>query len=324
MISGGTFALNSGAVSAVDMLFCASGCEERSTALVRSGCTESPFLFCLTFSEDDNEVSRFNIQEMKKKGATFVDDFEVFFRFEFPSIVTKAFHAIKRPLHVGVDVSSMNRTMIASVLSAIIASPDLVERCTIYYLPSIYSEPKLEFPRTERVGAVIPELSGFDSDPRLPFALAMGLGYEYGVGIGLINQIEPRFTLCLRAVGHDARFEESVRKANLNFDFGVNCEVGEYNLIDPVGAFRLLESICFGLTKTFRLVLVPMGPKFLAAVSVLCSLKYFGTISVWRVVARGTPYNSVPSGEVVLLSVDTRELLGQQKTAQLAGMFFRR
>ena len=104
----------------------------------------------------------------------------------------------------------------------------------------------MTFPQIEQIGAVIPELSGFDLQPGLPIALVLGLGYEYGTAIGLINQLEPQFTLCLRAAGHDRRFEDAVRTANLDFDFGAyNVQISEYDVLDVFSAYRHIENIIF-------------------------------------------------------------------------------
>ncbi|RWP82302.1 hypothetical protein [Mesorhizobium sp.] len=304
MISGGARALDEPAWAAVDLLIIACGCEERSSSLVRSGSIRSERTIALRFAAPQNDTFKRNVLLLDAAGVAFVDDYDAFFRLRFESLVRELILTVGRPLQIGIDVSSMNRTMIASTLVSLFSLDALIDRVSVFYLPSQFVEPAIEFPLVDQVGAVVPELSGFDADPRLPFALAMGLGYEYGVGAGLINQVEPRFTLCMRSVGHDSRFEDAVRRANLNFEFGPNVEVGSYNLMDPVGSYHRLENICHGLTKNYRLVIVPLGPKLFAALSILCAIRYYGLIALWRVVAKTSPLEAKATGQCVWFTGD--------------------
>ena len=321
MISGGVLDSDDKFPSHLDILINAAGCEQRSSALVRRQAVIADNIICIRFPANGNSIALSNQELMSSLGGQLIDDFDTYFRSQFISKMYAISSTRGEPISVGLDVSSMNRTMIATVAVAIASCADCVRRMTLFYLPAAFSNPNLDFPVTQKVGPVIPELLGFDLDPRLPFALAMGVGYEYGVGVGLISQIEPRFALCLRAVGIDKRFESAVRQANLDFEFGPDCEIGEYNILDPVGTFQMLDDICYGLSKENRLVIVPLGPKIFAALSILCGIKYFGTVAVWRVVSKTEVYDAVAAGPIAHFSVEMNDLKLEKNIEKIRNTF---
>jgi hypothetical protein len=288
-----------------DFFINATGFEERSASLVRAKCITANKYLSLLF--DQHRVLAFdrNFQTMTGVSASFVPDPIGFFREEFKALAREYTNQTGKKITIGLDVSSMNRTMAATTLSAIFANQELVESLHLFYVPGKFHPPKLAFPQIEQVGAVTPELSGFDSEPALPLALVLGLGFEYGTAVGLINQLEPQLTLCLTAIGHDVRFEREVRRANLDFDFGAyNVEVSEYELLNGQSAYRHIENIVYTLVGNFRVVMVPMGPKVLASLLVLIALKYFGKIAVWRVAGPMEPTVILPANKYIDLTVD--------------------
>jgi hypothetical protein len=289
----------------LDLLINATGYEERSSSLVKLGCVEARHFVSLLFEENKVLDFKHNLATMQGVSAKFVADPLDFFRNKFRLFANGLVEASGKKLRIGVDVSSMNRTMAATTLSSIFAYHNLVESLELFYVPAKFRPPKLTFSRIEQIGAVTPELSGFDSEQALPVALVLGLGYEYGTAVGLINQLEPQLTICLRAIGHDPRFEAAVRRANLQFDFSTyNVEISEYDLLDVRSAYRHIENIIYTLVGNFRVVMVPMGPKIFAALLVLIALKYFGKIAVWRVARPSEPSKVSPDGEYIAASVD--------------------
>jgi hypothetical protein len=215
----------------------------------------------------------------------------------------------------------MNRTMAATTLSAVFAYKNSVASLDIFYVPARFDPPKLTFSRIEQIGAVTPELSGFDSEPALPLALVLGLGFEYGTALGLINQLEPQLTLCLRAIGHDPRFERAVRQANLQFDFSAyNVEISEYDLLNVRSSYRHIENIVYALAGNYRVVMVPMGPKIFASILILIALKYFGQVALWRV-ARPMEPSDVPADDMYVgASVDLEGMSKGSNTDQLRAL----
>lgn len=292
----------------VDLYISAIGYETRSTALICAGRVATRRHLAIMFAGDQVLAFQDNLAVMRRLGARLVDDVVSFCRRDLCNeLVAIARETGSRP-RLAIDVSSMNRTMAATILTVLFANRQLIESLEICYVPARYVAPALSFTPITQVGAVTPELSGFDAEPGLPIALVLGLGYEYGTAIGLIHQLEPQYTLCLRAIGRDQRFQEAVRSANLDFDFGAyNVELTEYDLNNVQSAFQHIENIVFSLQTNFRVVLVPMGPKILASLLVLVAIKYFGKVAVWRVARESVPSDVHPDGQFVRASIDIRD-----------------
>lgn len=212
------------------------------------------------------------------------------------------------PSSISIDISSMNRTMISAAISCIARSPKAREM-TIYYLPAKFKPPKISYSDLFSAGPVLPEFSAFDDESDLPSTILMGLGYEYGVGLGLINLIEPDNAICLFAESHDKRYEDAVRRANLNFKFpGTNASALSYNLLDPASTYEYLSSTIRNLLPTHRVSLIPMGPKILSSLFVLAAVEHLGDVTLWRVVRNSQPTDAEHDGFLVRYAVDTRRL----------------
>jgi hypothetical protein len=289
-----------------DIFIHALGYEERSSTMLKSDIARSAECISLVFQGEERLSFRRNLETAQNRKTELVYEFLEFFRFDF---VAKLNARGKKPKVVA-DISSMNRTMIAAMLFALLRSRAYVESVHLIYVPGQFKEPRTEFPAIEQIGAVIPELSGFDADPELPVGVVMGLGYEYGLAVGLINRLEPRLTVCFRAIGQDKRYDEACRRANLDFDFGYNStELGSYPLVDAAAAYNHIENVVYGMTKAFRVVMVPLGPKIFAALATLISIKYIGTVAMWRVAAKLEVLDVVPSKEFIQVELDlTSEL----------------
>ena len=239
------------------------------------------------------------------RNTDFVKEYVSFFRDEFPGLLQVLSDSLARRPRIALDISSMNRTMMAEALFAMMRLRSHIDSVELMYVPGEFKQPKSEFPEIERIGAVIPELSGFSADPELPIGVVMGLGYEYGLAVGLINRLEPRLTVCFRATGYDVRYEDACRHANLDFDFGCsNVELGSYPLIDAASAYRHLENVVFGMTKGFRVVVVPLGPKIFAALAILIAIKNVGTVAIWRVAAKLEVSDVQASNDLLRVDLD--------------------
>lgn len=208
-----------------------------------------------------------------------------------------------------IDISSMNRTMISAVILAI-STCQIGAKIKIIYMAANYSAPDLKFTEIIEVGPVLPEFSAFDIDMDAPTDLIFGVGYEYGVAVGLINRMEPRNTLCMYARGHDPRFDESVRTANFDYSFpGMDVQTAAYNVFNPIGTYSYLEKLVRNKVKFFNLTIIPMGPKILSVIFSLLAIEYFGKLSMWRVVRRAGDRDSIASGDFVEFDIDFERLL---------------
>jgi hypothetical protein len=202
--------------------------------------------------------------------------------------------------------------MLIAILNQLALSVTQEDSIELYYCPAAYFEPKWLFPQIEQLGPVDGLLSGFNSDPSKPLCLIFGMGFEAGVSMGIISQLEPGISYGMWGKGVDDRFDAAVSRANFNFDFpGFNTEILSYNVRDPKGAFELLENVVYGLARDYRVIIVPMGPKLFTAVAAFVGMKYFGDVAIWRVQqSHGTPADSVAAESCVVAKLDVHQLRG--------------
>jgi len=206
-----------------------------------------------------------------------------------------------------VDVSSMNRSLIARLLASIFMVVEPPFSLRIYYAPAAYVEPQYLFMPARQSAPAIPELSGKLGTHQSGLALLLGLGFEYGVSLGLLEQFEPDRAIVFMPRGSDERYDRAVRKANFDFDFGhENLELFQYQVNQPLALFESLFSITAGVTAGQRLVIARNGPKILAALATIVGLFRAPQVTVLRAsLATGPPDHHVEAdGSIV--AVDFR------------------
>jgi hypothetical protein len=288
-----------------DLFIYALGFETRATELV-SVIGKAGKVFALRMPAVKVHAYDRNVKYAKTNKHRLIDNLEVFIQGELRTLLGKR----KGPVHIGFDISSVNRIMLIEILNALAVLTGPEDCVELLYCPAAYIEPDWLFPQIERLGPVNGLLSGFNSDPSKPLCLVLGMGFEAGVSMGIISQLEPSVSVCLWGTGVDPQFDSAVKRANFEFDFpGFNTRVLKYNIGDPQGAYELLESIVYGLVREYRIIVVPMGPKLFTALAALVGMQYFGEVAVWRVQhSRVQPSDSVPSSTVVRVVLDPYQL----------------
>jgi hypothetical protein len=184
---------------------------------------------------------------------------------------------------VTVDVSAMDRTMMARILIACLESllPD--EKLKIVYAPAEYRQPSLDLLPIRKAGAVHPNLAGEVRGPDVGRSLLLGLGYEYGVSLHVLDTHEPDISFIFRPIGFDKRFAVSVEQANFGFDFGErNYEIVDYYLSDIAGLYDDLSSLTVAMKHETSIVGVPLGPKILSATMIVVGIVHQPRVSVLR------------------------------------------
>jgi hypothetical protein len=226
-------------------------------------------------------------------------------------VLPKIFSPSKKPLRICFDISSVNRIMLADTIVELARLCRPADRIDVVYCPASFHEPDWQFPQIERIGPINATLSSIESDLNKPLCLVLGAGFEAGISMGLVSQLEPRLSYCFWGTGIDSRFDRAVRRANFEFEFGgFNTKPVPYNIKDPKGAFIQLESAAYGFTKGFRVIVIPMGPKLFTMLSTLLGMLYVGQIAVWRVQhSRMAPPDAVPSDFCIAAQLDTLMLM---------------
>lgn len=201
-------------------------------------------------------------------------------------------------LRVGVDVSAMNRSVMAAFLSCLYHHMEPGDRIVVLYTPARFRQPDIPLLPLVSVGPAHPCVSGSIVEPGKTRNLIMGLGYEYGISLSIIDKHEPDLAFIFKPIGFDEKYVTEVRDANFNFDFGDrNYEVIDYRLSDPARLFDDLSGLINGSLSVADTVIVPLGPKLFSAISIVVAMIFSPKIPVLR-------YSMKPASNVVDVESD--------------------
>lgn len=190
-----------------------------------------------------------------------------------------------QPIRVRIDISSMSRLRVASLLAAFVESSSAeVFLLDFVYAASVFMSPPREMSQIESAGPVIPQLAGWSFEPDKPVSTVFGLGFEYDRAIGVVEYLEPSEVWSFNTEKHDEQFDQEVMKANKFFWKSVpNSHRLTYRIDAPIDCLIDLESLTFGLLKQSRPILVPLGPKIFSLCCLLVAYLHFPRVGVWRV-----------------------------------------
>ena len=192
---------------------------------------------------------------------------------------------------VAVDVSSMDRSLMSRVLLKVLDELADGETMYVLYSPSAFFAPKSNLIPIRKSSAAHPAIAGQIAPPNSGRVALLGLGYEYGVSLSILEAHEPDISFIFRPNGVDERFKQAVREANFGFDFGErNYEIVDYFLHDMAGAYDDISSLIVSAKHNNTIIAVPMGPKILSAVMILAGRLHQPDVSVLR-------YSVAPVGQ---------------------------
>jgi hypothetical protein len=292
IINGGTRSYSTIQKRAFQLFIYGLGFESRSTKIA-SLLQPDTKIFALKMPEIRIHAYDRNVRFANTRGHAVISDFK-----DFIDSVLPTWFERRRSGHVkiGFDISSLNRLMLVEILIQLARLCREGDEIEVYYCPAAYEEPNWQFPQIEKLGPINPAFSCFNSDPTRPLCLVFGAGFEAGFSVGIISQLEPMLSYCLWGTGVDRRYDRAVRRANFDFQFtGFNTKTISYDIKDPKGAFSQIESIVYGLTRDYRIIIIPMGPKLFTFLAALIGMTYFGDVAVWRVQhSRISPPDSIP------------------------------
>jgi hypothetical protein len=165
---------------------------------------------------------------------------------------------------VFVDISSMSREMIANVVLGIQSARSNFEICvTIGYAPSKYSGEYQPAP-IRRANPIKPSLAGWSSQPERPLGAIFGLGCEPGLALGALQYLEPNKAWIFEPKGSDAKYDGAMKKANRHIADIFDVTSFSYEVIRPTVTRGRLEALLNAVDSSFRLIVVPFGPKIFA------------------------------------------------------------
>ncbi|WP_108820268.1 hypothetical protein [Pseudovibrio sp. Alg231-02] len=190
---------------------------------------------------------------------------------------------IEGQVNLEIDVTSLDRKKISAMLEFLFLNFDKFAQVLITYYPQSFVLPKATLDHVKDFGPISAAFLGEASLSREHLTLIAGAGYEFGRIVGAIDVLEPERIYCFSPVGTDKRFEEQIQKNNLDFSFLEQPELLQsYNLLKPEKLYFELRRVVEFEARERNVLLLPLGPKIFAAISILIALIWHPAIMVWR------------------------------------------
>lgn len=226
----------------------------------------------------------------------------------FPNILEDAYVARSSDrIHVVLDISCLNKSIIAGAMAILMASFKYVAKISVVYVPGAFDEPPLYMVPAQYFGPAIPQMAGNVGEPYKERCLIMGVGYEYGAALSAIEIIEPDRGFYFHPVGRSPEYEPAVRAANFDFDFGLGkYAIESYRVDDPVSLHGRLRDVVESFIDRGTITIVPFGPKIFSSVASLFALKYPRQISLLRysLASAETAHDVKADDYVVMYDID--------------------
>jgi hypothetical protein len=186
-------------------------------------------------------------------------------------------------IRIAVDVSAMDRSVMAECILSIVGLLRPTDSILLLYTPAVFQKPSLNLHPIKAYGPVHPKLSGNVGDPSWSTALILGVGYDYGVSLSILDSHEADINFIFSPFGFDSAYDEEVKTANFDFDFGerVYWHRG-YNIADICSLYTTLNNIIYPMIHNHNIVIAPMGPKIFSASCILVASIYPNQVSVLR------------------------------------------
>ncbi len=130
-------------------------------------------------------------------------------------------------------------------------------------------------------------------------------GYEQNRALGAVEHIEASETWCFLPESEIPAYGPVLREANSALLESLPLKrLINYRVQQPFDTFLNLESLIYGLSRTKNPILLPMGPKIFALVSLVVGVLH-RDVAVWRVSAsvQENPVDRKATGHVCCLSV---------------------
>lgn len=219
-----------------------------------------------------------NRETMEKYGAISDSDFEVFL-VELENEISRM-----KGAHVDFDITSFDREKIGRIILKLFSLREGVSSVTFVYAPRIFMPFDIyKFDVVQSFGPALPEFFGTADGFNKPLTLILGAGYEYGKAVGAIDTLEPDHIFCFRPTGTNPLFDHHIDLANVDFSFIENKEnIFSYDLNDAFRLYHSLRTLVSYEMVDQNVLLLPLGPKLFAAISMLIATVFHPNVMVWR------------------------------------------
>lgn len=283
-----------------DVLIAACGYETRSRSTAESMEARPSEIWAYDYS--DNRILAYDENaDFFRASGTLIAVSAAALRDDLLSRLSDLERRCAKVLQVAVDISSMDRDRLASVVNALLADRSDPISVDFLYTPGQFDERMSGSAGTIRVNRPAMGLEGWASDPDLPLACILGLGFENELALAALESLEPSESFLFSPRGVDPRYDEIVETSNQLLAGSGSLRLLSYELDQPLTTFRSIESLVHSLVGRNRVVIVPVGPKIFALAAMLIGVGYGDEVSVWRVSsgADRVPEDRLPSEKIV-------------------------
>lgn len=288
-----------------DLFLGTLGYESRSTHLARNELFHAQRNVALAFPEEDYASYLRNRDFLCGAGFEIIPNTPQSIGELLDTAVASPAAEAGRPYSILIDISSMSRPMLASLIYAL--SNLKVDRgiaATFAYLPAAFVKGSAEHPPVAVSEPVTAEYAGWTATPELPISAVVGLGYEHDLALGALEYLEPTAAWAFIPTGEDRRYDDAVKEANRNLEAMLSDDRSMTYLVDrPIRVHATLETLVYGLLQRSRPILIPFGPKIFTLCCLLVARSYAPDVTVWRVSGEtlSRPGDREASGNIVML-----------------------
>lgn len=283
-----------------DLFIAVSGYEQRASAIAAKGIKAKDRIVLAFEDNKDHPIRLINNDFFKAHGFKFIsikgneDDVVIGL---IDNYIRKQ---NKSSVNILIDYSSMTRILYGGIIKYFTSSASLNTNLKLYFSYSIaeYIDP----PEIETDTFNFYPISSYCnlSLPTKATALIAGLGYEKKRVFGLREYFDAEALYLFYT--EESLYTDIVKQKNQEVINSVSQgQIFPYILTDLVYTKMLLQDLCETLSKKFRVVIAPCGPKPFTFLSFLVSLNY-PNIDVWRISAGDDDdavVNRIPTGEVI-------------------------
>jgi hypothetical protein len=122
-----------------------------------------------------------------------------------------------------------------------------------------------------------------------------------------LEQLEPDHAIIFIPKGTDVRYDNAVRKANFDFDFGMeNVRLVPFQVNQPLAIFESLFSISAEASISHRIIVAPNGPKIMAALAIVVGLFRAPHVTVLRASLASEPPAHHVEADGAIVAIDFR------------------
>jgi len=209
---------------------------------------------------------------------------------------------------VFVDISVMTRHRLSELLWFLFENMISESSIIIAYSIADFVEPPTQNYPVKFFGSIIDSFQPLTGRLNLHPIVVIGLGYEKDKALGAIGHLDPENVIFLIPSNEkEQNYKERLDENNkLLFDNYPKSKSLTYDVLKPYSTYFELKSLILRLKKEHRILLIPLGPKILAVISLIIAWEFSPEINVWRVSSEQLekPLNRKSSGEYIYIKIN--------------------